>query len=639
MAPSNLFKYCFLFTIYWTGAVHAQELKPDNVSKLKELKELLEDEEVAIIDSDISYEFYRNETLSDLRVRCKTNRKYLSLKPNTSYIIREYFDDESTIIDVSLTDERGKNVGYNKYCGHREIDGIFYSDAKICGYRYSRSKVGMEVNYSSELVYEDPRYLTTIYLQDILYQDQGKLSFKIPNWVEVELKEFNFENFKIKKTETEEGSFKIISYTYEGLKQFPQEEQMPGFAHFLPHLMVLTKSQTVAGQSKNILSNTKDLYSWYKSLTSGMQNDQETIKKHVNELLADTLSDKQKMETIFYWVQDNIKYIAFEDGIAGFQPENAEKVLYNRYGDCKGMANLLKEMMTVAGFDARLTWVGTRRIPYDYSLPSLAVDNHMICSVMIGDSLIVLDATEQFLELGKIGSRIQGKSVLIEDGDDYMVKILPEDFGNEKTQHESIDLVLEGTELVGRGVTTFDGDEKKDLKIFVDGLDTDKQQLFLSYVINKGRTNEFDLIGEPEIRRDREASISYEMRLTERAQKFGDNIYLNLNLNREFDKEDLVEEDRTSPIDFYSKTNRSSTVRFTLPEGLNPEYIPEPIMIQNDWMDIEVRYHLKDATLIYQKDIKIMDTILDKDQFGDWNDAIRKLTNFYDDQVILAPEN
>jgi hypothetical protein len=30
-----------------------------------------------------------------------------------------------------------------------------------------------------------------------------------------------------------------------------------------------------------------------------------------------------KVKAIFYWVQNNIRYIAFEDGIAGFLPDKS----------------------------------------------------------------------------------------------------------------------------------------------------------------------------------------------------------------------------------------------------------------------------------------------------------------------------
>ena len=102
-----------------------------------------------------------------------------------------------------------------------------------------------------------------------------------------------------------------------------------------------------------------------------MKDDTAVIKEKTLELTANAKSDEEKIRNIYYWVQDNIRYIAFEDGIAGFKPDEANNVLTKRYGDCKGMANLTRQMLKAAGFDARLTWIGTNHISYDYSTPSL----------------------------------------------------------------------------------------------------------------------------------------------------------------------------------------------------------------------------------------------------------------------------
>ena len=42
----------------------------------------------------------------------------------------------------------------------------------------------------------------------------------------------------------------------------------------------------------------------------------------------------------------------------------------------------MAEMLKAIGLDGRLCWLGTNHIAYDYSTPSLGVDNHMICLVI-----------------------------------------------------------------------------------------------------------------------------------------------------------------------------------------------------------------------------------------------------------------
>src|SRR4029077_16419837 len=127
----------------------------------------------------------------------------------------------------------------------------------------------------------------------------------------------------------------------------------------------------------------------------------------------------------------------FEDGIMGFKPDAAQNVLKNKYGDCKGKANLLKEMLKLAGFDARLTWIGTSDLPYDYSLPSLAVDNHMICTVILNGKKYLLDGTENFIAINDYAQRIQGKQVLIEDGKNFIIDRVP-DFSAERNKVKKV---------------------------------------------------------------------------------------------------------------------------------------------------------------------------------------------------------
>jgi hypothetical protein len=132
-----------------------------------------------------------------------------------------------------------------------------------------------------------------------------------------------------------------------------------------------------------------------------------------------------------------------------FCPIKAEEVLRKKYGDCKGMANLTKELLKAEGFDARLCWLGTSHIAYDYSTPSLAVDNHMICALMFKGKTYFLDATENYLGLDDYAERIQGREVLIEDNDKYILTHVPAEAYTQNLDSEKRVLTLSGTDLTG----------------------------------------------------------------------------------------------------------------------------------------------------------------------------------------------
>src|SRR5690606_20483038 len=136
----------------------------------------------------------------------------------------------------------------------------------------------------------------------------------------------------------------------------------------------------------------------------------------------------EKIKAIYYWVQDNIRYVAFEDGLAGFIPDNCQNVYQKLYGDCKGSANLLKEMLILAGFDARLVWIGTRDIiPLSASIPSIATSNHMIAAVEHNGDWLYLDGTTSFQPIGEYQDQIQGQETMIEGvgKDDFILSKVP----------------------------------------------------------------------------------------------------------------------------------------------------------------------------------------------------------------------
>ena len=91
------------------------------------------------------------------------------------------------------------------------------------------------------------------------------------------------------------------------------------------------------------------------------------------------------------------------------------------------MSSLIQTMMNIAGIPTYLTWVGTRHIPYKYDeLPLPSVDNHMIATQIINDSMIILDGTFKYLNYGVYPYHIQGKQILIGKGpDDFEIRDVP----------------------------------------------------------------------------------------------------------------------------------------------------------------------------------------------------------------------
>jgi len=380
-----------------------------------------------------------------------------------------------------------------------------------------------------------------------------------------------------------------------------------------------------------------DLYDWYSQLTRQVQNDVALLKPVATKLVAGESNDLEKIRKIFYWVQDNIRYVAFEDGIAGFKPEAAHKVYQNRFGDCKGMANLTKTLLTQAGFDARLCWIGTSLLPYGYETPSLAVNNHMICAVFINGKHYYLDPTEKFSAFGEYAERIQGKQALIENGDKYIIDRIPVTDKDHNLIHRKETFSLAGNELRGSANLRITGESKKDMLYLMDAIRKDKKELAINYFLAGGDKNLLakNIVLSDLNDREKDMSFGYDLEVANHVNAFEQDIYVDLDLYKEFANLTL-DSDRVSDYDFGKKINRRHTVTLQLPDNCTIKHLPANLVITHESFTFRISYRQEDKKIHCEKELVIPAGIIRKKDFTAWNTAIRQLGESYGDQIILT---
>jgi transglutaminase-like putative cysteine protease len=622
----------FLFVAF---CADAQKISEAATAEAAALKKIFDKAELAAVKSVVTYEYFIDSE-GALQAREKNKNQYIALKLNASLMLRNFANNRINIESYSLKTEKDRNQIHDKYCGSAVSEDIFYSDGQVCVYRAQLSQLGQVVNYESSILYKDPKYLTQVFFHEDMPSKSREVNFIVPEGVELELIERNFGNYKIDKRITPSAKGKMYSFTIQNIDALPKEENQPGYLHFIPHVLVLCKSyQSPKGERVPVLSSTKDLYNWYASLTAQLNTNYDAIKPMVAELTKNKKSDEEKIRAIYYWVQDNIKYIAFEDGIAAFKPEDASEVFYKRYGDCKGMANLTKAMLKIAGYDARLTWIGTNKIPYSYDLPTLAVDNHMICTVMLKDKQMILDATEKQNAMGEHAERIQGKEILIENGPNYVLSRVPE---------ESIDLYLEeatwqfsivDNALKGTGVTALNGETKKNILNYWNTLKTDDRSNFMKrYLSGRANPDEFDKPVVRGLQRDSVLMIRCGTLLKNQLYKNNQELYVDLDFEDDFANAQM-KKDRTVPFKFSSRSFKKVKMELTIPAGYELSYLPEPLSIKNLHYEFDMRYQLSGNKIIYTREIKILKNTLPTSEFAKWNSAIQEVKGFYNNQITL----
>ena len=105
-------------------------------------------------------------------------------------------------------------------------------------------------------------------------------------------------------------------------------------------------------------------------LLSGAEKPAPEIATEVENLSAGQADLLAKLNAAYTFVSRQIRYVAVEIGIGGFQPHPAADVFRNKYGDCKDKATLLLTMLDHIGLRGYPALVGTRGdVEADPSVP------------------------------------------------------------------------------------------------------------------------------------------------------------------------------------------------------------------------------------------------------------------------------
>lgn len=605
----------------------------------QELTERFKDEEV-LFDSFISeYEYFFDAKTQKVKIKVTDKVTLVSSKTVNSFAWPVFYDDQVKILDFEVKNENGRKRREQKICGPIETSGIFYSDAKLCTYFLSFNIKSEKLIMTTTKVIEDPRYFTKINLQSFISGKKRVVKVKWPESIDVELRNFNFNRYDIVQKDISEGSFSIMQYEWNWADGFASdEENQVSTAYDSPHIVPITKGyiQPITKENISILRDISDLYGWYRSLISKVWNDETVLQELVEELIQGK-SPEEQIEAIYYWVQDNIKYIAFENGIMGFQPDDAHSVYEKRYGDCKGMANLLKTMLSIAGFDARISWLGTSHIPYTYDVPSLVVDNHMICSVLHNDSILFLDATVKYNPLKYIPSHIQGKEILIESGDDFMLKKIPTENSAENFLKVKTSMTIKENKLKTQGTISSEGDDKQFFLYAYNQLWVSTKERFAKgFVQGNSPANDFSFeINEAS--KETPLSISFSNESEKFINEFESDLYIQMDIRNEL-VDHKIDPKRRTHFNLHKRIYLNAESTLEIPEGYTATFLPDDLSISTEIFNINLGYELVGQNILYKKKIEVNKTILPPSQFHAWNEALSKLDDFYQNPITLSYE-
>jgi len=231
-------------------------------------------------------------------------------------------------------------------------------------------------------------------------------------------------------------------WTVSDVPAIRHEEAMPPFEGIAGQLVITLFP--AGGKTPTGFAEWQDLGKWVNALLAGRGDASPEIKQKVASLTAGKSTQLEKMQAIAQFVQHDIRYVAIELGIGGWQPHAAPEVFAHRYGDCKDKALLTRSMLKEIGVDSFQVAINTERgailastPPHNYGF------NHNIIAVKLPDGMndpslvatvqdpkvgriLFFDPTDEMTPFGQIRGSLQANYALLVTPDGGELLALPQ---------------------------------------------------------------------------------------------------------------------------------------------------------------------------------------------------------------------
>jgi len=399
---------------------------------------------------------------------------------------------------------------------------------------------------------------------------------------------------------------------------------------------------------------------WQTRLAQGRRDPSPDIKQKVASLTASAPATLAKMQALAKFVQSDIRYVAIELGIGGFQPHPATDIFAHRYGDCKDKATLMSSMLHEIGVDSYYIVINTERGGAAPERPAmLGWFNHVILAVKLSPDindpsliaivnhpslgrLLIFDPTDDYTPFGNLRGPLQANYGLLVTGD-----------GGELLQLPMLKSATSGVRRAGKLSISANGTLSGDIHEIQYGDKATGQRAALRSVnkeadrIKPIETLASHSLGTFQVSK---ATIS---NLNAMDQPFGYNYTIpaegyaksagNLLLVRPRvignEASGLLEtkEPRKFPVEFYGPYLDTDTFEITLPAGYEADDLPPPVNVDYTFASYHSKSEMNGNVLRYTRTFEVKDVSVPVTQLNDLKKLYRIIAGDERNTAVLKP--
>ena len=497
----------------------------------------------------------------------------------------DYYDRlrEINSVEGYLYDFNGRQLKKMKFKDLQDFSGTGESslveDNRIKAHNFYYRVYPYTIEYTIEIRYNHtmffPRWIPAG--GEKLSVEQSHFSIACPADYQFRYKAFNY---KGEPTVTTEKNKKVTTWSAANIPAIVKETDCPHW-HELTTTVITGPTDFQLGDYKGNMNTWQDYGKFLYALKSGRDNLPDNIKEQVHKLTDGVPDVKKKVSILYEYMQKNTRYISIQLGIGGWQPFDAAEVARKGYGDCKGLSNYMFSLLKEAGIRSDYTLIrsGDDENYMTEDFPSSQFD-HVILFVPLSKDTVWLECTSQTLPAGYLSAFTANRYALAVEENGGILVHTPRYGLKDNLQVRKLKASLsDDASLLVHVNTMYEGLEQDNVHDMINYLSKDKVKEYLQKKLDfpTYELDKFDYREDKSMRPEVEEKL--DLYVSNYASTTGKRLFIAPNVMSRSSLKLKADEERKYDIVLHDEFRYIDSVEIEIPNGYEPESIPQPVNI------------------------------------------------------------
>ncbi|MDO4163642.1 MAG: DUF3857 domain-containing protein [Bacteroides sp.] len=295
----------------------------------------------------------------------------------------------------------------SEYSTEMASDDYFYY------FNYSPSRYPFTVTYEWEMEYDDGLIGFPSFIPHSGYNQavaKASYSLQLPPGMAYRYEAVNMQPDVKEETIADGG--KRIHVQIADMPALTNEPFSPPIYDLLPRVFFVPETFSYENTTGK-LDSWQNFGLWQYSLLEGRDLLPPELIQLLKEKTAHCRSEREKVAAVYDYLASTTRYVSIQLGIGGLQPAPAAEVYRTGFGDCKGLSNYTRAMLSALGIRSYYTVISTNNARFLPRFASANQANHVILQVPLPQDTLWLECTNPKLPLGYVHHSIAGHDALL----------------------------------------------------------------------------------------------------------------------------------------------------------------------------------------------------------------------------------